>query len=272
MAINIGLSLADHGYDEATNSNLVTVKVTASWSGGSYNKNAHTTIEINGVTETFKAYINGAQTNSGSTTIYDSTVAIDRSAANNVYVKVTVDAGGTTGQKSAEGILPLSDSPTGGGDGGDDDDEWEDKTYAFNLNFTLSGGVWAEIRYRGSNKPLYTITESGSVNTDLDQSYAVVVIKNPNPNVYELISKVTLERNNGSKEQSITKKEDEDRLEVSGSIAGYYNIVAYVVPKSAVRIDNGESLEPHAVYIDNGTGWDLYAPYIDNGTGWEPCV
>ena len=263
MAINIGLSLTDHGYDEATNSNLVTVKVTASWSGGSYNKNAHTTIEINGVTETFKAYINGAQTNSGHTTIYDSTVAIDRSAASDVYVKVTVDAGGTTGTTSAEGILPLSDGPSGGGGGGGDDDEEE---YSYVISATVGEGTFITVTdiY---DVPLKVITESKDVFISRITSGAICIYASVlQPELYEL-STFTC----GSK----TEPNKYGYYLVNGSTE-YSQVRAKVVTearlKSSVRIDNGESLEPHAVYIDNGEGWDLYAPFIDNGTGWEPCV
>lgn len=116
MAVQISISM-DDVYDEAQNTNFVTIALTATWENVvSYNKNAQGSLTVNGVTYPFTASINASQTLNGSELIYSTTVAIDRSITDTLVWSYFIAVGGTTGDTSDSGELPLRGGSSGGGD------------------------------------------------------------------------------------------------------------------------------------------------------------
>lgn len=117
MAVSIAISITQNSQNVANNTSNVTVKVTASWTGGSYNAvvaadgtpQAKGTVKIDGTSYSFASTFNDNQTSSGSKTIFSKTLNITHasngsktlsvSASYNTYV-----SSGTV-SKSASKVL-----------------------------------------------------------------------------------------------------------------------------------------------------------------------
>lgn len=84
MAVSISLSITQNSQDIAKNTSNVTVKVTASWTGGSNNRvvnasgtpQAHGSLTIDGTPYSFASTFNDNQTTSGSKVIFTKTVNV----------------------------------------------------------------------------------------------------------------------------------------------------------------------------------------------------
>lgn len=77
MAVSISLSITQNSQSIANNTSNVTVKVTAKWTYGSFNRNDPSgSCTINGTKYTFTSDFNASQTTSGSQTIYTKTLNI----------------------------------------------------------------------------------------------------------------------------------------------------------------------------------------------------
>lgn len=77
MAVSISLSITQNSQSIANNTSNVTVKVTAKWTGGSFNRNDPSgSCTINGTKYTFTSDFNASQTTSGSQTIFSKTLNI----------------------------------------------------------------------------------------------------------------------------------------------------------------------------------------------------
>lgn len=78
MVTGLSLGITENWQDVANNSTNVTVALTISWNGGSYNAtgNASGTVKIDGTDYSFKATFNTAQKTSGSEVIYSKTLNI----------------------------------------------------------------------------------------------------------------------------------------------------------------------------------------------------
>jgi hypothetical protein len=262
MAVQLSIDINDYGYDQESNTSVATVTIKATYSAGSYNRNASGTLYINGAAYPFTASINGQQQDHGEEEIYSQTVVIDRSATDVVDCSATVNVGGSTGTISTSGSLTLTGSPPsgGGGDsGGDEEDE-----YRYRINATV--GEYTAIVITDGANVLRTITESGKKDVYTTSSIIRIYAYVLKPESYELAT-FTCNR--------WTEVPADGFYRVEGSL-DYTFVEATVVtlsrPKANVYIDTGEEFAKHLCYIDNGTGWDLYAPYIDNGTGWDLCT
>ena len=81
MSVKIGISIKQNSYSSKTNSSSVTVTVTASWKGGSWNHlNPSGWVKIDGKTYNFKASFNKRKTKSGSCNLYSKKVTVKHSA------------------------------------------------------------------------------------------------------------------------------------------------------------------------------------------------
>lgn len=77
MAVSISLSITQNSQSIANNTSNVTVKVTAKWTYGSFNRNDPSgSCTINGTKYTFTSDFNASQTTSGSQTIFSKTLNI----------------------------------------------------------------------------------------------------------------------------------------------------------------------------------------------------
>ena len=77
MAVSISLGITQNSQNIANNTSNVTVKVTAKWTGGSFNRNDPSgSCTINGTKYTFTSDFNASQTTSGSQVIYSKTLNI----------------------------------------------------------------------------------------------------------------------------------------------------------------------------------------------------
>lgn len=77
MAISISIGITQNSQNIANNTSNVTVKVTASWTYGSYNKNSKSGwLKIDGTTYDFTSSFNTGQSTSGSQTLFTKTVNI----------------------------------------------------------------------------------------------------------------------------------------------------------------------------------------------------
>lgn len=272
MAIQLSIDILDNGYDEATNTSTATVIVEASYSGGSFNRNASGTLNINGVSYSFTASINGMEQEYGSETIYSQTVVIDRSVTDVVSCSVTVNAGGSSGTVGASGSLTLTGGSGGGGgdggeDDGEDDGEYEEDENLYVFNCTLGQGVTVFAALSSYDTPAdrYKLSESGTIRLTTNSYHWGIFATNSFPNDCDLTLKVT---KNGHEYETNENSRGMKYVSVS---PGTYTVIAYVTPKSLVRIDNGENFDLYAPCIDNGSSLDLYAPYVDNGAGWNLC-
>ena len=265
MAVQLSLTINDLGYDNEANTSTATVTLIATYSGGSYNKNASGTLYINGVSYPFTASVNAQQQDHGTETIYSQTVVIDRSVTNTVNCSATLNVGGSTGTASTSGSMALTGSPSGGGDSGGGEGETE---YRYAVTATVSPGAVVKISvpaYEGGFV-LHEMTESGEYSTGWIGYDSIIITADVlRPDMHKLDKFV---RVFSGTEYPITRY-TLDGL-TSGNIARA-TVIAEASLKAAVYIDNGEALSPYTVHIDNGTGWDMYAPYVDNGTGWDLC-
>lgn len=81
MSVKIGISIKQNSYSKKSNSSSVTVTVTASWKGGSWNHlSPPGWVKIDGKTYNFNASFNKRKTTSGSCTLYSKKVTVKHSA------------------------------------------------------------------------------------------------------------------------------------------------------------------------------------------------
>lgn len=81
MAINISIDITQNSQNIANNTSNVTVKVTASWTYGSYNKNSKSGwLKIDGTTYDFTSSFNTGQSTSGSQVLFTKTVNVTHAA------------------------------------------------------------------------------------------------------------------------------------------------------------------------------------------------
>lgn len=261
--IQLSIDILDNGYDAASNTSTATVLVTATYSDGSYNRNARGTLNINGVSYGFTASINGMEQDYGYETIYSQTVVIDRSVTDVVDCSATIDAGGSSGTISASGSLPLTGGSSGGdsgGDGGDDENE-----YRYVVRSTVGENTTIVVTGVGGNV-LKRITQSSQVSVWTTDPYIRIYAYVLQPETYELATFTCAGKTEVPARGYYTVEGTTEYSSVT------FSVVTEARPKARVHIDTGEGFSEHSCYIDNGEGWDLYAAHIDNGIGWEPCV
>lgn len=81
MAVSLSISITQNSQSVANNTSNVTVKVTATWSGGAYNLNQKSgTCTINGTAYSFTNSFNDSRTTSGSKVIYTKTLDISHNS------------------------------------------------------------------------------------------------------------------------------------------------------------------------------------------------
>lgn len=109
MAISISIGITQNSQNIANNTSNVTVKVTAKWTYGSYNKNSKSGwLKIDGTTYDFTSSFNTGQSTSGSQTLFTKTVNITH--ASNGKKTLSCSASYTSGVSS--GTVTATDSKT----------------------------------------------------------------------------------------------------------------------------------------------------------------
>lgn len=100
MAVSISLSIVQNSQNQTNLTSNVTVNLTASWTGGSFNRNDPSGwVTIDGTKYTFSSDFNSSQTNSGSQTIFTKTLNISHNATTG-YKTLECSASFATGVSS----------------------------------------------------------------------------------------------------------------------------------------------------------------------------
>lgn len=119
MPVSISMNVVQNSVDNTNNRSLVTVTVTAHYTGGSFNRNdPPLTVTLDGVSETVNVDFNASNNTSGSETIYSRQwyVGHNSDGTKTLYYSASYVTGVSSGTVSTSGSLVLSS--TGGSSGG----------------------------------------------------------------------------------------------------------------------------------------------------------
>ncbi len=109
MAVSISIEITQNSQNISANTSNVTVKVTAKWTGGSFNRNAPSGwLKIDRTKYTFSSDFNASQTTSGSQTLYSKTVNV----AHNSDGKKTLPCSASFATGVSSGTVTASASKT----------------------------------------------------------------------------------------------------------------------------------------------------------------
>lgn len=136
MPVSISINISENSYSTTNNTSNVTVQVTASYTGGSYNQTSpgpELTVTVDGNSSTSHVGFNAGKNTSGTDVIYTGTytIAHDSDGTKTLYCSASYDTGVSSGTVTASKSLVLT--PTGGGSSGGDSsggDEGDTKTYS----------------------------------------------------------------------------------------------------------------------------------------------
>lgn len=130
MPVSISMSVSETSVDTANNRSLVSVVVTAHYTGGSFNRNdPPLTVTLDGVSDTVNVDFNAGESTSGSETIYSKSwyVGHNTDGTKTLYYSASYVTGVSSGTVSTSGSLMLTPiSVPGGGSGGDSGDDDDD--------------------------------------------------------------------------------------------------------------------------------------------------
>ena len=114
MAVNLYISITQNSQDVAANTSNVTVKVTCSWTYGSYNKNSKSGwLKIDGTQYNFTSSFNTGQSTSGSQTLFTKTVNVTHGStgAKTLACSASYTTGVSSGTISASASKTLTTIP-----------------------------------------------------------------------------------------------------------------------------------------------------------------
>lgn len=279
MAIWLELNIEEGQHHEETNTTEASVIVIAHYSTYSYNRNASGTMDINGVSYSFTASINGMEQKEGYETIYHQIIVVDRSVTDVVSCSVSVDAGGSSGTISASGSLTLTGGGSGGGSEPEEPDEPDEPTspdYYWHVNYEIDERIKVGISPAYAARKNNPVTGVGSKTWYTDAHRYTYLwpyfADEDDVGKYDLIVSVVDANGDEIQPQVYSTGEVYYRIDGKQNTPAEYTVKAIILQNSTTRIDNGETFDDYQCYIDNGESWDEYIPHVDNGTGWGPCT
>lgn len=119
MPVTLSMNVVQNSVDNTNNRSIVTVTVTAHYTGGSFNRNdPPLTVTLDSVSDTVNVDFNASEKTSGSETIYHKQwyVGHNSDGSKTLYYSASYVTGVSSGTVTASGSLVLS--PTTGGSGG----------------------------------------------------------------------------------------------------------------------------------------------------------
>ena len=131
MPVSISMSVSETSVDTANNRSIVSVVVTAHYTGGSFNRNdPPLTVTLDGVSDTVGVDFNAGESTSGSETIYSKSwyVGHDSDGKKTLYYSASYVTGTGSGTVSTSGSLVLTPITVSGGDSGGDSGDDDDDT------------------------------------------------------------------------------------------------------------------------------------------------